>query len=973
MLQELAPSETAPSARWHRASGRRITAHVPEGADDAELAAGALRRADRVWVGFERLFRGASPRVVPRHLTLYLQGARGVGQIPAVAIEDLALTLGDAEDLPLAVVRALVSRRFGAGSANAYPIVEGIAALLAAPTSFQGTIAAADAWVRAELAAGRSVSLLAGAPVGIPASGHAAASFVGYLLDEFEPATLARYLAAYDPERVGLAAALAFQQPLAGLEASWITMLGRPASSGAVAGAFAGFLLPWLRPYRWRLAEMLAWGAGEIALRLALPLGTKYLLDSVLPGHSSRQFAIFIGVLLAASALKPLLDLRRASLASSISQGVLATVQGQLYARLQRLPHSFYARKRLTDLLLIVSDDLPKINRVVEDLLDNGVFWALRGIVVAIVMLALSPLLTVLVLLVVPLWLLTARRLASRWQWLESRSHRRYNRSIGYAQEHLAGHGVIRAYSLEERAIDTFRAQVAAVLTLVVRKDRVEALTKSGVGLATALGQLLVLGFGGHLVIDGRLTIGTLVAFIALLPDLLTSVEQLQGTGQRMLEALGASRRCTGILEEPLQIADSPGAIDLPPLSRSLEFKGISAFYGGRRPVLHEFNLTVDAGSYTAIVGPSGCGKSTLVNLLLRFWEPEEGQILVDGHDLRLARLASLRGQIGLVSQETVVFATTLRENIGLGRPDATDAEIAAAAVAAQLDGLIASLPAGLDSLLGEGGVRLSGGQLQRMAIARALLRDPRVLILDEATTALDSINERSLLETLRTQMRGQTVIHITHQLTLAAQADQVVVLDQGRVVEQGPAAHLARAGGLYQRLYEEQARMHARGEVAQIGAEEAGLGAIPLFAGFALATLAAVAARLVRQSYEPGQDVVRHGELGDTMYIIERGQVDVLIGAAGSERRIDLLNEGDYFGEMALLGAAPRSATVRCITPVDLLALPRADFLDLMGREPSLQGVVEGKLATRRATLAATAGARGKGDVSGSSRQDDV
>jgi len=166
---------------------------------------------------------------------------------------------------------------------------------------------------------------------------------------------------------------------------------------------------------------------------------------------------------------------------------------------------------------------------------------------------------------------------------------------------------------------------------------------------------------------------------------------------------------------------------------------------------------------------------------------------------------------------------------------------------------------------------------------------------------------------------------------------------------------------------------MHALGETARIGAEEAGLGAIPLFAGFALAALAAVAARLVRQSYEPGQDVVRQEELGDTMYIIERGQLEVLVGGAGTERRIDLLNEGDFFGEMALLASAPRSATVRCITPVNLLALPRADFLDLMDREPSLQGVVEGKLASRRATLAATAAARGTGEDAGSPRQDDV
>ncbi|HEY7874937.1 MAG TPA: cyclic nucleotide-binding domain-containing protein, partial [Actinomycetota bacterium] len=316
--------------------------------------------------------------------------------------------------------------------------------------------------------------------------------------------------------------------------------------------------------------------------------------------------------------------------------------------------------------------------------------------------------------------------------------------------------------------------------------------------------------------------------------------------------------------------------------------------------------------------------------------------------------------QIGIVFQETFVFNTTLRDNIGMSKPGATDAEIVAAAEQAQLQSLVESLPAGYDTVLGERGVRMSGGQRQRLAIARALLRDPAILIFDEATSALDARTEAEIRETISHVVGGRTTISITHRLGIAADADLIAVLDGGQVAELGPHKELVKAGGLYQSLYEEQMGSATAGGKPRLGPEAARLKKVPMFSGLQGTALADLADRLMIEKFAPGEDVVRQGDPGEKLYIITQGQADVLVRTGRVERRVNTVKTGDYFGEYALLTGEERTATVRATAPMEVYSLSKDEFTGLVESDAKLKKMLSDFVSQRAAAFAAAAEAAG-------------
>jgi ATP-binding cassette, subfamily B, bacterial len=460
--------------------------------------------------------------------------------------------------------------------------------------------------------------------------------------------------------------------------------------------------------------------------------------------------------------------------------------------------------------------------------------------------------------------------------------------------------------------------------------------------------QVTVLGVGAAMAFRGSLSVGSLASFQALFLTMSYSLGYVTQYVPYVVQAGAGMRRIDELLAETPRIADGPDPVRITSFD-ALAFEHVTFGYTPERKQLVDATFTLRAGQTVAFVGASGSGKSTVLNLLMRFYDPDSGRVSVDGHDLRAIARQSLREQMGVVFQDSILFDTTIRENIRVGKLDATDAEIEAAARAAEVHEMVAAMPAGYDTLVGERGSRLSGGQRQRIAIARALLRDPRMLLLDEATSALDAATEAAINDTLAHVSRGRTVISVTHRLAAVTALDRICVLDKGALVEDGTHEALVTAGGTYARLWEKQLGFTIGAGEALI--QPARLRAIQIFASVDEALLATLTEILVIERHPANRAVFQEGDPGDKLYIISRGRVSVFIGTDDARGELGLLEDGDHFGEIALLEDTVRTASVRTLTECTFLTLPRDAFQRLLERDPKLRTAFESVADARHAS----------------------
>jgi len=556
-----------------------------------------------------------------------------------------------------------------------------------------------------------------------------------------------------------------------------------------------------IAPYGFHLAGALVAMLVATGANLAVPRYTGVLIDQIL---ATRAFATLnrgAAVILFLFALNSLALFAQIYLMYYLAHRVVADLRQDLFARIQRWSLDRFAVWQSGD---AISRSLQDTQVVQTEMLMGAVDAASAALMftgIVAMLLWIDWQLALAIAVVIPFVGIIARSFGREIQGTAARAQEHVAGLAGLIREAFSGARVIRAFSREDREIRRFRDENEQTFGANLRIGRMVALQVPIVSFMTAFGVVLVLWLGGQRVASDRLTVGTLVAFLGYVGLAVQPAVGLTRHYAGLRQALGAFGRIRALLDEPSGLQESPGAVALPPIAGRVRFENVSFAYAPGQWALRDLSLEIAPGERIALIGLSGAGKTTLVNLIGRFYDPTEGRIEIDGWDLRRVTVRSLRRQIGLVPQETVLFRGTVYDNIAYARPDAPFDEVVSAAKAANAHEFIESLGDGYRTLLGEDGLQLSGGQRQRIAIARALLNNPRLLIFDEATAALDSESETLIQDALTQATRGRTTFIIAHRLSTVRGADRIVVLDQGTVVEDGRHEDLVARDGTYARL----------------------------------------------------------------------------------------------------------------------------------------------------------------------------
>jgi ATP-binding cassette subfamily B protein len=627
----------------------------------------------------------------------------------------------------------------------------------------------------------------------------------------------------------------------------WFSYLRAPDEKPKVTRSLLKRVLAYSLPYRWHILGMLLAILVTTGLSLLSPMILRDLIDRTIPqGDVPRLIGLSVALLFI-PIVNGVANVFQRRLNARVGEGVIYDLRVALFSRLQHMSLRFFTNTKVGEMMSRLNNDVVGSQNAISNTIVGIVTNTIQGVAMPVVMLTMEWRLTIISVLIMPLFILAARSLGDRLRSLaraQLEANAQMNAMVNETLN-IGGALLVKLFGRTTTEVDRFTDRAAAVRDLGVQRSVTGTIFFVIIGLVSAVGTALVYGLGGYFAILKVFTVGAIVAFGSYLGNLYNALQGLANAPVEFATSVVSFERVFEVLDLPLDIADKPNALALEAVHGELSFERVSFKYevsadgllsevkrfgdmqnvaalsGGstssastepassrsqaRESALEGIDFTVRPGQLVALVGPSGAGKTTLTYLIPRLYDPSEGRIRLDGHDLRDVTLASLAAQIGMVTQETYLFHDSIRTNLVYARLEATQAEIEAATRAANIHDFITELPNGYETIVGERGYRLSGGEKQRLALARVILKDPRVLVLDEATSSLDSESEALIQDALKRVMAGRTSIVIAHRLSTILAADLILVMDRGRIVERGTHAELLDQDGLYAHLYQTQ------------------------------------------------------------------------------------------------------------------------------------------------------------------------
>ncbi|MEK3887619.1 ABC transporter ATP-binding protein [Bacillus sp. FSL K6-3431] len=571
--------------------------------------------------------------------------------------------------------------------------------------------------------------------------------------------------------------------------------------------------LQFVQPYRWKIFFTLLIGIVKFTIPLLIPILMKYVIDDVVggetlsPDEKTTKLMITMGImLLIFVVIRPPVEYYRQYFAQWTASNILYDIRDRLFTHIQKLSFKFYSNTRAGEVISRVINDVEQTKEFVITGLMNLWLDAATVIIAIIIMVTMDVPLTLVSLAVFPLYIFAVRYFFGNLRKLTRARSQALAEVQSYLHERVAGMSVIKSFAIEDHEQKRFDKNNANFLEKALTHTSWTAKAFSVVNTITDIAPLIVITYAGYQVIHGDLSIGTMVAFMGFVERLYNPLRRLVNSSTTLTQSIASMDRVFELLDEKYDIDDAPDAVELQKVHGNIHLENVTFTYDEKdKPILFDINLEVHHGETIALVGMSGGGKSSLASLIPRFYDVTKGRVLLDGTDIRKYKVRSLRDKVGMVLQDNILFSESVKSNILLGKPDATDEEVYKAAEQANAHEFIMGLPAGYDTKVGERGVKLSGGQKQRVAIARVFLKNPPILILDEATSALDLESEQLIQVALEKLAKDRTTLIIAHRLSTITHADKIVLIEHGKIVETGTHEALMRKQGNYYQLFQVQ------------------------------------------------------------------------------------------------------------------------------------------------------------------------